>query len=63
MQITFPITLIDGTTYDYDTLAILSLVEEDGEIKIVNSKEFSDPHKRGAFYAGIAKVAQGMPAS
>ena len=64
-QVTLLVILIDGTTYDYDSLTLISLVEEGpgGEIKILNCKDFSDPHKRGAFYAGIAKVAQGMPAS
>ena len=57
-------SLIDGTAYDYDTVAILSLIEEDGEMKILGCKDFSDPHKRSAFYAGIFKaMAQGTPAS
>jgi hypothetical protein len=57
-------TLIDGTTQDYDSVLILSLVEEDGDIKILELKDFTDPQKRSAFYAGIAKVvAKGAPAS
>lgn len=61
-QTNSPVTLIDGTTYEYDSVAIISLVEEDGEIKILDVKDFTDPYKRGAYYAGIAKAA-GVPAS
>ena len=61
-QITVLITLIDGTVYDYDSLMVLSLVEEDGKIKILECRDFSDPYKRGAFHAGVAKVA-GVSAS
>jgi len=58
------VTLIDGTKYEYDTVCINSLVEEDGELKILECKDFADSHKRAAFYAGIAKfAAQGKPAS
>lgn len=63
-QITVKATLIDGVTYDYDGVGIISLVEEDGEIKILECKEFCDPHKRINFYTGVAKaVAQRVPGS
>jgi hypothetical protein len=63
-QLTVVISLVDGTTYDYETVVIISLVEEDGEIKLIGVKDFSDPQKRSGFYAGIAKAAaKGAPAS
>ena len=57
MQGTAVFTLVDGTICEYDTVCIVSLVEEDGEVKILECKDFSDPYKRGAFYAGVAKIA------
>ena len=57
-------SLTDGTTHEYDTVSIYTLVEEDGEIKVLESKDFADPQKRSAFYAGIAKAAaQGVTES
>jgi hypothetical protein len=50
-------SLVDGTTCEYDTLLIFSLVEEDGETKLIEIKDFCDPEKRSAFYAGVAKAA------
>jgi hypothetical protein len=50
-------SFVNGTTCDYDTVVILSLVEEDGEIKVLELKDFCDPQKRSAFYAGAAKAA------
>jgi hypothetical protein len=56
--------LVDGTTCEYDTLLILSLVEEDGEIKLLEIKDFCDPEKRSTFYSGAAKAAaKGVAAS
>jgi hypothetical protein len=45
----------DGETLDYDTLMVITLIEEDGEPKIVNFKDFSDPEKRSKLHAWIAK--------
>jgi hypothetical protein len=50
-------SLIDGTTREYDTLLIYSLIEEDGETKLFEIKDFCDPEKRSALYAGAAKAA------
>jgi hypothetical protein len=46
----------DGTELDYDTLAILDLVEEDGVLKISNVRDFSDPEKRSKLHGLAAKV-------
>jgi hypothetical protein len=46
-----------GGTFAYDTITILTLVEEDGELKVLQCKDFSDPEKRMAFYAGMANAA------
>jgi hypothetical protein len=63
-QLTAVVSLVDGTTWDYESVVIISLVEEDGEMKLIEVKDFSDPQKRSGFYAGIAKAAvKGAPAS
>ena len=46
-----------GATLPYDTVAIISLVEEDGELKVLSIKNFPDPQKRNAWAAGAAKAA------
>lgn len=56
MQHTISCTTADGITYDYDSVGILTFVEEAGELKIIGAKDFADPDKRGAFYAGAAKA-------
>ena len=37
---------VNDTDIDYDTLTTLTLVKEDGEPKISEFKDFSDPEKR-----------------
>jgi hypothetical protein len=55
---------VDGTTCDYDSVCILSFVEEDGEMKLLEIKDFCDPQMRSNFYACAAKVAaKGVAAS
>ena len=56
MQLTFVFTTVEGTELEYDAVAILHFVEEDGETKILTIKDFADPEKRSAFNAGAAKV-------
>lgn len=51
-------TLPDGTTLDYDSLTIITLVEEDGKLKILEFKDFSDPEKRRNFHKAMSQVAQ-----
>jgi hypothetical protein len=48
-----------GTTYSTDSARILSFVEEDGELKILQVKLFSDPQVHSAFFA----AGEGAPAS
>jgi hypothetical protein len=48
-----------GTTFSADSARILSLIEEDGELKILQIKQFSDPNQHNAFYA----AGKGAPAS
>ena len=60
-QLTATFTTAEGTAHDYDSVCIFSFVEEDGRLKISNLKDFSDPHKRGAFHAVAAKaLAKGI---
>ena len=53
-----------GETFNYDTVLIITLIKEDGELKVLHCKDFSDPQKREAYLAGIFKaVAQKSSAS
>lgn len=55
---------VDGTDIDYDIPTILTLVEEDGELKISEFKDFSDPKKRSNLFSWAAKaLAKGVPAA
>ena len=45
-QMTADVVTVDGTELDYDTLSIFTLVEEDGQLKISNFRDFCDPAKR-----------------
>ena len=47
---------VDGNVLDYDTVQILTLVEEDGELKVTDYKDFADPEKRANLHAWAAKV-------
>jgi hypothetical protein len=55
-QSTTIVTTAEGATFEYDTLCIHSFVEEDGELKLLRSKDFSDPEKRNAFHTEAAKL-------
>lgn len=46
----------DDTRLDYESLIIFTLVEEDGELKIDNFKDFSDPEKRSNVHGWVAKT-------
>lgn len=47
---------VDGGAVEYDTLLILSFVEEGGELKVLEIKDFSDPEKRNAFHVEASKA-------
>jgi hypothetical protein len=50
--------------FSYEVVTIHTLVEEDGELKVLNCKTFADPEKRSALFAWAAKdQAQGSAAS
>ena len=49
-QFTAICTHPDGTTLEYDSLSIITLIEEDGELKLLELKDFSDPEKRSNFH-------------
>ena len=61
MQATSVCTLY-GTTLTSDSVAIISLVEEDGELKLLQCKEFSDPQRYNTMKSILA-AAKGAPAS
>ena len=56
MQFTYKNTGFDGTALDYDTVMIHTLVEEDGELKIVEQKDFADTEKCDKLYSWAAKA-------
>ena len=43
-------------TVSNDSITILSFVEEDGELKVRRSKEFTDPQQYNTFYDAKASV-------
>ena len=51
------VTTVSGATLSYEAVGILTLVEEDGELKIIHCKDFADPQKRSAFVTGAIKAA------
>jgi hypothetical protein len=59
MQARALLSTTDGAQIDYDSLVVLTLVEEDGKLKVLDFKDFSDPEKRkntlGLIAKGLAK--------
>ena len=52
----------DGTVINYDAVDILSFIEEDGELRVVDIKDFSDPEKHNALHSEASKaLAKGVP--
>lgn len=49
-------TTTQGTKLEYNTVLILTFVEEDGVLKVLEIKDFADPQKRGAVHTEVAKV-------
>jgi hypothetical protein len=43
---------------DYDSVGFITLVEEDGKIKIGEFKDIADPEKRGKFFKAFSEVNQ-----
>ena len=62
MQLSAECSTVDSTLLDYDTVCIFSLAEEDGELKVVEIKDFADPQKRTTFFTVLSKAGvMGMP--
>ena len=40
----------DGPVFEHDNIAIIPLVEEDGELKILGFHHFMDPEERSNFF-------------
>jgi hypothetical protein len=51
-----------GTTFDVESACIISFIEEDGELKVLRAKEFSNPQPHSSFRNAKA-AAEGAPAS
>ena len=47
---------IDGNTLEYDSVLVLTIVEEDGGLKISDVKDFSDPEKRSKVNSWVTKI-------
>ena len=47
----------DGPVFEYDGVAIIPLVEEDGELKVLGFYDFADPEKRSYL---LKKVGEGQ---
>ena len=47
-----------GGTFEYDSVAIITLVEEDGELKILEFKDFTDPEKCGNLLKALSSEGQ-----
>lgn len=47
---------LDDNTFEYDSVIVITIVEEDGELKILDVKDFSDPEKRGKINNWAAKI-------
>ena len=56
-QATRVLSTVFGGTFVYDALTILTLAEEDGELKVFHSKDFADPEKRLAVFTGAVNAA------
>jgi len=57
-------SVADGTTFEHSCIYIISLVEEDGRLKVCGYKEFCDPQKRTTLLAWVANAAaKGLSAS
>ena len=66
MQTTDECTAHFGLELSYEAIYTLSIVEEEGELKISRCKEFMDTQEMNNFSAKFAKAAaeaQGAPAS
>jgi len=52
----------DGTKLEYDSVGIFTLAEEDGELKIIELKDFCNPEKRGKAHSWVAQnLTKGKP--
>ena len=56
MQHSYLFTAADGTVIDYDCVLILSLANQDGELRVIEAKDFSDPEKRKARQVEVVKI-------
>ena len=55
---------VDGAVFDYDSLSIFTVVEEDGQSKVAGLKDFSDPEKRSKILVWLSQaLAKGLPAA
>ena len=49
-------TVTDGTAVNYNTVLNFFLVQEDRELKVLETKDFSDPEKCSTFHSVAAKA-------
>lgn len=58
MQLSAVCHTADDDKLEYDSLSIITLVEENGEPKVADVKDFSDPEKRGRIHGWVAKKVE-----
>lgn len=51
-------TTPDGHTFEYDSVVIIPLIEEDGELKVLGFYDFADPEKRDNFHKNLSGEGQ-----
>lgn len=56
MQVSGVASTADGDTLEHGAVAIITIAEEDGELKVLEVKEFCDPKKRNDFHIWAAKT-------
>lgn len=56
MQITAACSIVRGAMINSDSICTISFVEGDGELKILQCKEFSDPQKFRDFHSAMDAV-------
>lgn len=48
----------NGATFKYECVTIYTIVEEDGELKVLEFKEFADTEQRSYLYKTLSTESQ-----
>ena len=47
---------VNGNHLEYESVSILTIVEEDGELKVSEFKDFCNPEKRGKLHGWLVET-------